>query len=102
MFVQVSTCRIDSPKILLWQERCLMRESYQSPLWENPATGRKRGHDEYHESERVVSSGGSALPSSTRRGAQTPPGGVPPYYRLPSHVSIQHAQSSDHDTNTPP
>jgi Integrase core domain len=51
--------RIDSPKILLWQKRCLMRESYQPLLWESEAAGRKRGHDEYHKSERVVSGGGS-------------------------------------------
>src|SRR6266851_4671651 len=43
--------RIASPKILLWQKRCLMRESYQPLLWETQAAGRKRGYDEYDKPE---------------------------------------------------
>src|SRR6266567_1150908 len=92
----LSSLRIDSPKILLWQKRCLMRESYQPLLWKSQAAGRKRGHDEYDKPERAVGSGRSALPSGPRRGARSHPGGVPRQYRLPSQVCPELAQSSDH------
>src|SRR5438105_3968518 len=93
--IRKSILRIDSPKILLWQKRCLMRESYQPLLWENQAAGRKRGYDEYDKPERAVGSGCSTLPSGPRRGAHAYPGGVPRQYRLPSQVCPELAQSPD-------
>src|SRR5437588_9910809 len=91
-----TSARIDSPKILLWQKRCLMRESYQPLLWENQAAGRKRGYDEYDKPERAVGSGCSTLPSGPRRGAHAYPGGVRRQYRLPSQVCPELASSPEH------